>query len=131
VEGSIRGAFCSGCTVAVTWDCYCNVVVVVIIIIIIIIIINNVVTVIAANPYYFFFFLLFFRFFLFLVLFFIFPLFSPFFSPYFFFLVAALRSQWGVSPFLAYRSATAHTMAPIFACRFLIYSCTDYIHLHL
>jgi len=36
-----------------------------------------------------------------------------------------------VSPFLRHRIATANMMAPIFACRFLIYSCTHYIHLHL
>ena len=33
-----------------------------------------------------------------------------------------------VSPFLPHRSATADMVAPIFACRFLIYSCTDYNH---
>ena len=36
-----------------------------------------------------------------------------------------------VSPFLPHRSATAVKMAPIFACRFLICSCTHYIRLHL
>jgi len=30
-----------------------------------------------------------------------------------------------VSSFLPHRSATADTMAPIFACRLLIYSCID------
>jgi len=30
-----------------------------------------------------------------------------------------------VSPFLAHRSVTADTMAPIFVFRFLTYSCTD------
>ena len=36
-----------------------------------------------------------------------------------------------VSPFLPHRSVTADTMASIFACRFLTYSCTSYIHLRL
>jgi len=36
-----------------------------------------------------------------------------------------------VSPFLPHRNATVETVAPIFACWFLIYGCTDYIRLYL
>jgi hypothetical protein len=36
-----------------------------------------------------------------------------------------------VSPFLPHRSATADTTTPTFVCRFLIYCCTNELHLHL